>query len=107
MIIFDTNEQVEFLATQCFNYDKYACCTYFLEQVNVDGKLGLICGEESDEYGTHAKVLVQPTYTDIQIRKISSHKAIYKKYAVFGNGSKIGEFTLVLNAWVPRPYAQN
>ncbi len=36
-------------------------------------------------------------------------KAIYNKYAVFANESKIGEFTLVLNAWVPRidPRSQN
>ena len=49
MTIFNTNEKIEFLATQCMHYDQYACCTYFLERVDVDGKYGLVCGEQSEE----------------------------------------------------------
>lgn len=104
MPIFNTNEKAEFLATQCLNYDRYACCTYFLERVNVDGKYGLVCGEQSDEYGTHQKVLLPPVYREIQITKVSSQKAIYDKYIVVADGDKIGQFTLGLNAWVPLPY---
>ena len=104
MTFFDATEKVEFLATQCLNYDRYSCCMYFLERVDVDGKCGLVCGEQSDEYGIHAKVLLPPVYNDIQITKISSRKAIYDKYVVFANGDKIGQFTLGLNAWVPMPY---
>ena len=102
MTIFDANEKVEFLATQSLDYDRYIDCKCFLELVDVNGKYGLVCGEESDEYGSHSKVLLEPIYDDLTIRKISSHKAIYNKYAVFANESQIGEFTLVLNAWVPR-----
>jgi len=101
MTIFAASEKVEFLATQCLNYDRYACCLYFLERVDVDGKYGLVCGEQSDEYGTHARVLLPPVYNDIKIMKISSRKAIYDKYVVFANGDKIAQFTLGLNAWVP------
>jgi len=101
MTFFNTGEKIEFLATQCLNYDRYSCCLYFLERVDVDGKYGLISGEQSDEYGTHTKVLLPPVYNDIKITKISSHKAIYDKYVVFANGDKIGQFTLGLNAWVP------
>lgn len=104
MIFFDATEKNEFLATQCLNYDRYSCCMYFLERVDVDGSCGLVCGEQSDEYGTHAKVLLPPVYNDIQITKISSRKAIYDKYVVFANGDRIGQFTLGLNAWVPMPY---
>jgi hypothetical protein len=104
MAIFDTSEKVEFLATQCLHYDRYCCCLYFLERVDVDGKYGLVCGEQSDEYGTHAKVLLPPVYNDIKITKISSTKAIYDKYVVIADGDKIGQFTLGLNAWVPMPY---
>jgi hypothetical protein len=104
MTIFKTNEKVEFLATQCLNYDRYACCLYFLERVDVDGKYGLVCGEQSDEHGTHEKVLLPPVYNEIKITKISSPKAIYDKYIIFANGDKIGQFTLGLNAWVPLPY---
>ena len=107
MTFFDATEKIEFLATQCLNYDRYACCTYFLERVDVAGKCGLVCGEQSDEYGMHAKVLLPPVYTDIQITKISSRKAIYDKYVVFANGDKIGQFTLGLNAWVPMPCFTN
>lgn len=101
MTIFNSNEKVEFLATQCLHYDRYIDCRCYLERVNVDGKYGLVCGEESEEYGSHAKVLLEPVYDQIEIRKISSRKAIYDKYAVFANGTKIGQFTLVLNSWVP------
>ena len=104
MTIFNTNEKAEFLASQCLNYDRYCCCLYFLERVDVDGKYGLVCGEQSDEYGTHAKVLLPPVYNDIKITKISSTKAIYDKYVVFADGEQIGQFTLGLNAWVPMPY---
>lgn len=102
MTIFDPSEKVEFIATQCLHYDNYAGCQYFLERVEVNGKSGLVCGEDADDCGTHSKVILPPIYNDISICKISSEKAIYKKYAVFGNGSKIGEFTLVLNSWIPR-----
>jgi hypothetical protein len=104
MAIFDTSEKIEFLATQSLHYDRYVCCLYFLERVDVDGKYGLVCGEQSDEYGTHAKVLLPPVYNDIQITKISSTKAIYDKYVIFADGDQIGQFTLGLNAWVPMPY---
>jgi hypothetical protein len=102
MTVFDANEKVEFLATQALHYDRYIDCQCYLERVDVNGKYGLVCGEESTEYGDHSKVILLPIYNDIEIRKISSPKAIYKKYAVFANGTRIGEYTLVLNAWVPR-----
>lgn len=101
MTIFQLNEKVEFLATQCLHYDRYLDCRCFLERVEVGGKYGLVCGEESNEFGTHSKVLLAPIYDEISIRKISSCKAIYDKYAVFADGRKVGLFTLVLNAWVP------
>jgi hypothetical protein len=104
MTIFDPSEKIEFLATQSLNYDRYSCCEYFLERVDVDGRYGLVCEEQSDEYGTHAKVLLPPIYDDIQITKISSPKAIYDKYAVYADGAPIGQFTLGLNAWVPLLY---
>lgn len=101
MSIFHDSEKVEFLARQSLHYDRYSCCQYFLERVQVNGKCGLVCGEESDGHGTHARVILEPAYHDIQIRKISSQKAIYDKYAVFADGSRVGTFTLVLNSWVP------
>lgn len=104
MTIFKMNENIEFLAAQCLNYDRYDCCTYFLERVQVDGKYGLVCGEQSDEYGKHEKVLLPAVYNEIKITKISSSRAIYEKYVVFANGDKVGQFTLGLNAWVPMPY---
>jgi len=100
MTIFHSNEKVEFLATQCLHYDRYMDCRCFLERVDVGGKYGLVCGEESDEFGTHSKVLLEPINDQIDVRKISSRKAIYDKYAVYANGTKVGQFTLVLNAWV-------
>jgi hypothetical protein len=104
MIFFNQSEKVVFLATQCMNYDRYACRTYALERVDVNGKFGLVCVEQSDEYGIHAKVLLPPVYNDIEIKKISSQRAIYDRYMVFANGEKIAQFTLGLNAWVPMPY---
>ena len=104
MTFFNTSETIEFLATQCLNYDRYACCLYFLERVEVDGKCGLVSGEQSDEYGVHARVLLPPVYEEIKITKISSRKAIYDKYVIVANGDKIGQFTLGLNAWVPMPH---
>jgi hypothetical protein len=101
MTIFSSNEKIEFLATQCLHYDRYVDCQCFLERVNVDGKYGLVCEEGSADYGSHSKILLEPIYDEINICKISSDKAIYDKYAVFANGARIGQFTLVLNAWVP------
>ena len=102
MTPFKASDKAEFLATQCLNYDRYSCCQYFLERVAIDGKYGLVCGEQSDEHGLREKVLLPPAYRDIQISKISSPRATYDKYAVFADGKRIGHFTLVLNAWVPR-----
>lgn len=102
MTIFDTKEKIELLATQTLHYDSYHACQYFLERVDVNGKYGLACEEVLDDCGCHSKIILRPIYDEIRISKISSRKAIYDKYAVFANGSKIGEFTLVLNAWVPR-----
>ena len=102
MSIFDPNEKVDFIAVQSLHYDRYSGCEYFLERVNVDGKCGLVCGEQSDEYGTHSRVILPPIYHKIEVSKISSRKAIYDKYAVFADGDRVGQFTLVLNAWVPR-----
>jgi hypothetical protein len=108
MTIFDANEKVEYLATQSLHYDRYACCRYYLERVDVQGKCGLVCVAEMDDCGTHSKVLLQPIYSEIKVRKISSSKALYDRYAVFADGDKIGEFTLVLNAWVPcKSYQHN
>ncbi len=42
MTIFDPSEKVEFIAIQPLYYDRYSGCQYFLEQVNVNGKCGLI-----------------------------------------------------------------
>jgi len=104
MTIFDPSEKIEFIAVQSPQYDRYSGCCYFLERVDVNGKYGLICGEESDEYGTHAKVLLPPVYDEIEVSKISGPRAIHNKYEVFADGSKVGQFTLVQNAWVPMPY---
>jgi hypothetical protein len=101
MPIFDTCEKVEFLARQSLHYDRYFGHTYFLERVDVDGKCGLVCGEELEDAGAHAKILLEPAYDEIQVRKISSLKARYDRYAVIADGNRIGTFTLVLNAWVP------
>jgi hypothetical protein len=100
--IFDRNEKIEYIATQSLHYDKYQGCQYYLERIDVNGKFGLACEEVLDDCGCHSKILLQPVYNEIKILKISSEKAIYNKYAVFADGNKVGEFTLVLNAWVPR-----
>ena len=105
MTIFDTKEKIELLATQTLHYDSYHGCRYFLERVDVNGKYGLACEEVLDDCGCHSKILLRPIYDEIKIRKISSHKAIYDKYAVFANGTRVGDFTFVLNAWVPRKSA--
>jgi hypothetical protein len=68
----------------------------------VNVKYGLASEEVLDDRGSHSKILLQPIYDEIRIRKISSEKAIYDKYAVFANGNRVGEFALMLNAWVPR-----
>jgi hypothetical protein len=104
MSIFDTDEKVEFLARQTLHYDRYAEHQYFLERVEVHGKCGLICGEQSDESGLHTKVLLPAVYDEIKVLKISSGKAIYKKFIVFADGIKVALFTLVLNSWVPIRY---
>ena len=101
MNIFDPEEKVEFLARQTLHYDRYAGRQYFLERVEVHGKCGLICVEQSDEYGTHTRVLLPPIYDEIHVSKISSNKAIYNKYVIYANGIKVALFTMVLNAWVP------
>ena len=101
MNTFDPEEKVEFLARQTLHYDRYAGRQYFLERVEVHDKYGLICVEQSDEYGTHTRVLLPPLYDEIHVSKISSDKAIYRKYMVYANGIKVALFTMVLNAWVP------
>lgn len=101
MSIFAPDEKVEFLARQTLHYDRYAGRQYFLERVEVDGKFGLICVEQSDEYGTHTKVLLRPIYDEIHVTKMSSDRAVYKKFVVFANGAKVALFTMVQNTWVP------
>jgi hypothetical protein len=102
MTLFDPSEKVEFIASQNFHYDNYSGYGYYLERVDVQGKCGLVCVEELEDCGTHSKIILQPIYDDIRVHKISTTKANYDKYAVFASGSRIGDFTLVLNAWVPR-----
>lgn len=101
MNIFDCDEKVEFLARQTLHYDRYAGRQYFLERVQVHGKYGLICVEQSDEYGSHTKVLLPPVYDEIHVTKISSDKAIFNKYIVYANGIKLALFTMVRDEWVP------
>ena len=100
MAIFDPSEKEEYLATQCLGYDRYSCHRYFLERVDVQGKYGLVCGDEMEDCGTHSKIILQPVHNEIRVCKISSPKAIYDEYAVFVNGNQMGIFTLVLNSWV-------
>ena len=101
MNIFDPEEKVEFLARQTLHYDRYAGRQYFLERVQVHDKYGLICVEQSDEYGTHTKVLLPAVYDEIHVSKMSSDKAIFNKYVVFANGIKVALFTMVRDEWVP------
>lgn len=100
MNIFDSEEKVEFLARQTLHYDRYAGRQYFLERVEVHEKYGLICVEQSDEYGTHTKLLLPPVYDEIHVTKISSDKAIFNKYVIYANGIKLALFTMVRNEWV-------
>lgn len=102
MTIFDSSEKVELIATQNFHYDNYSGYQYHLERVEVKGKCGLVCVEEVENCGTHSRIILPPVYEDIKVNKISTIKANYDRYAVFANGSRIGDFTLVLIAWVPR-----
>lgn len=104
MCIFEPNEKTDCLAAQSLHYDRYAEHQYFLERVEVNGKYGLVCGEQSDESGTRTRVLLPAVYDEINVSKISSSKAIYKKYMVSANGTRIAQFTLVLNSWVPVLY---
>lgn len=101
MNIFDPEEKVEFLARQTLHYDRYAGRQYFLERVEVHDKYGLICVEQSEEYGTHTKVLLPPVYDEINVSKISSHRAVFNKYVIYANGIKAALFTMVRNEWVP------
>jgi hypothetical protein len=101
MTLLHTREIIEVLATQSLHYDRYSECRYVLERVDVEGKYGLVCGEEFEDSGMHAKILLPPVYDQIEVRRISSQKARYDKYVVFANGHRLGQFTLVLNAWVP------
>lgn len=101
MNIFDPEEKVEFLARQTLHYDRYAGRQYFLERVQVHDKCGLICVEQSDEYGTHTKVLLPPVYDEIHVSKMSSDKAIFNKYVIYANGINVALFTMVRDEWVP------
>ena len=96
-----SHETLQLLATQNFHYDNYSGYQYHLERIDVGGKCGLACVEEQEDCGTHTKILLQPVYEDIRIRKISTPKANYDRYEVFANGNRVGNFTMVLNAWVP------
>lgn len=100
MTIFDTTEKVQFLATPSLHHDCYAGCQYALERVDVAGKCGLVCIQEVEHGGTRARVLLEPMHNDIEVYKISNPKALYDKYAIYADGTRIGQFTLVLNAWV-------
>ncbi len=101
MNVFDAEEKIESLARQTLHYDRYAGRQYFLERVEVHNKYGLICVEQSDEYGMHTKVLLPPVYDAIHVTKISSDKAIFNKYVVYANGIKLALFTMVRDEWVP------
>jgi hypothetical protein len=101
MNIFDAEEKVDILARQILHYDRYDGRQYFLERVEVHNKYGLICVEQSDEYGTHTRILLPPVYDEIHVTKMSSHKAIFNKYVVYANGIKLALFTMVRSEWVP------
>ncbi|HEX5837575.1 MAG TPA: hypothetical protein VFY26_07070 [Anaerolineales bacterium] len=102
MTLFAANEKIELVATQSFKYDNYSGCQYSLERIDVNGKCGLACVEEQENCGAHTKILLHPVFEEICIRKISTPKANYDRYAVFANGDRVGDFTMVLNSWVPR-----
>jgi len=98
--LFTQGERIEDIAIQNFHYDNYdnrLCC---LERVEVNGKYGLACKEEMEQGGKHTHILLQPVYNEIHIRKISSPKANYDRYAVFADGEQVGQFTMVTSAWV-------
>ena len=101
MNIFESDEKVEILARQTLHYDRYDGRQYFLERVEVHNKYGLICVEQSDEYGAHTRILLPPVYDEIHVTKMSSHKAIFNKYVVYANGIKLALFTMVRSEWVP------
>ena len=102
MTIFAANEKVEFIATQRFHYDNYSGYQYCLERVEVGGKCGLVCVEELENGGYHSRVILQPIYDEIEIRKSSTKKANFDRYVVFADGNRVGEFTMVLNCWIPQ-----
>jgi hypothetical protein len=102
MTLFAPGETIERVATQSFKYDNYSGCHYSLERIDVNGKCGLACVEEQEDYGVHARILLPPVYKEIRIRKISTRKANYDRYAVFANGDRIADFTMVLSSWVLR-----
>lgn len=97
----DSCEKVEVLASQSFHYDNYSECQYFLERVEVQGKCGLVCVEELENGIAHAKAVLEPVYAEIKVVRVSTAKANFDRYAVIANGSKMGEFTMVLNEWIP------
>src|SRR6266498_3532279 len=102
MSIFDTREKVEFIAMQNFHYDNYSGYKYYLERVDIKGKCGLVCIEEQENCVTHSTILLPPIYNEIKVCKISTTKANYDKYVVLANGTRIAEFTMVLNEWIPQ-----
>ena len=101
MTLFAANEKIGLVATQSFKYDNYSGCQYSLERIDVNGKCGLACVEEQENCGAQIRVLLPPLYDEIRIHKISTPKANYDRYAVFANGDRVGDFTMVLNSWVP------
>jgi len=102
MTIFATDEKIEFIANQEFHYDNYSGFEYYLERVDVSGKCGLVCVEELEKGCSHSKIILPPIYDKIEIRKISTPKANFDKYAVYADGNRVGEFTMVLNCWIPQ-----
>ena len=102
MTIFAANEKVEFIAAQRFHYDSYSGYQYYLERVDVGGKCGLVCVEELENGAKHPRIILPPSYDEIEIRKISTKKANFDKYVVFADGKRVGEFTMVLNCWIPQ-----
>ena len=98
--LFTAGEKIEDIAIQNFKYDSYdgrLCC---LERVEVAGRYGLACQEQMEAGGEHVRILLQPSYSEILIRRISSPKANYDRYAVFADGEQVGTFTMVTNSWV-------
>ena len=102
MALLITTEKIERVAAQSFKYDSYSGCCYALERIAVNGKYGLACVDEQEECGAHARILLPPVYEEIRIRKVSTPRANYDRYTVFADGEQVGDFTMVLNSWVPR-----